>query len=48
MRLVIAEKPSVAQSLSAVLEQGRVRTPDIGGVGTTAEVTDAVIAGLRS
>ncbi len=42
------EEERLMRSLSAVLEQGRVRTPDIGGVGTTAEVTDAVIAGLRS
>ena len=33
----------VERAVAAVLEEGRVRTPDLGGSGTSVEVTDAVI-----
>ncbi len=33
-------------AISAVLQQGAVKTPDIGGTATTTQVTDAVIAKL--
>ena len=34
-------------AVTAVLAEGKVRTPDIGGKSTTTEVTDAVIAALQ-
>jgi isocitrate dehydrogenase (NAD+) len=36
----------VRRAITGVLAQGRVRTADLGGNGTTAEFTDAVIAAL--
>jgi len=37
---------AVEQAVAAVLAEGEVRTPDLGGSNTTAEVTEAVIARL--
>jgi tartrate dehydrogenase/decarboxylase/D-malate dehydrogenase len=34
----------VEKAVAAVLSQGKVRTPDLGGSSTTSEVTEAVIA----
>jgi isocitrate/isopropylmalate dehydrogenase len=36
----------VEQAVAAVLAEGKVRTPDIGGKSSTEEVTDAVIGKL--
>jgi len=33
----------VEQAVAAVLAEGKVRTPDLGGANTTQEVTDAVL-----
>ena len=38
---------SVFDAVAAVLAQGMVRTADLGGSSTTAEVTDAVIVTIR-
>jgi tartrate dehydrogenase/decarboxylase/D-malate dehydrogenase len=37
---------AVRQAVAAVLKAGRPRTPDLGGSATTAQVGDAVLAGL--
>lgn len=42
-----AEADLLMQAITDVLSAGKIRTPDIGGSSTTAEVTDAVIAALR-
>jgi isocitrate/isopropylmalate dehydrogenase len=34
----------VEQAVAAVLAEGQVRTPDLGGANTTQEVTDAVLS----
>jgi isocitrate/isopropylmalate dehydrogenase len=36
----------VERAVAAVLAEGRVRTPDLGGSSSTAEVTDAVLEKL--
>jgi tartrate dehydrogenase/decarboxylase/D-malate dehydrogenase len=43
------EEPAraVDQAVAAVLAEGRVRTPDLGGNSSTHEVADAVIGALR-
>ena len=33
----------VEQAVAAVLAEGNVRTPDLGGTSSTQEVTDAVL-----
>lgn len=38
----------VEAAVAAVLEEGQVRTPDLGGSSSTMEVTDAVIGKLQS
>jgi tartrate dehydrogenase/decarboxylase/D-malate dehydrogenase len=38
----------VQHAIEAVLQEGLVRTPDLGGSATTAEMTDAIVAQLRS
>lgn len=37
---------AVMDAVEDVLEEGRVRTPDLGGKSTTDEMTDAIIAKL--
>jgi tartrate dehydrogenase/decarboxylase/D-malate dehydrogenase len=37
----------VERAVAAVLADGRVRTPDLGGTSRTSEVTDAVLEKLR-
>ncbi len=37
----------VLAAVEAVLAEGRLRTPDLGGQGTTTQMTDAIIAALR-
>jgi isocitrate dehydrogenase (NAD+) len=37
----------VQQAVERVIVRGEVRTPDLGGEATTAELTDAVLAELR-
>ncbi|WP_273381816.1 isocitrate/isopropylmalate family dehydrogenase [Symbiobacterium thermophilum] len=37
---------AVMDAVEDVLEEGRVRTPDLGGKRTTDEMTDAIIAKL--
>jgi isocitrate dehydrogenase (NAD+) len=37
----------IAAALTRVLEEGRVRTPDLGGRAGTRELTDAIIAAIR-
>ncbi len=39
---------AIDAAVRAVLADGRVRTPDLGGASTTAEVTEAVVARLTS
>lgn len=36
----------VEQAVAAVLAEGNVRTPDLGGTSSTSEVTDAVLASM--
>jgi len=47
MMLEHLEQPAAAreveQAVAAVLAEGKVRTPDLGGANTTQEVTDAVL-----
>ena len=43
-----AESALLMQALEKVLEEGKVRTPDIGGASTTTEVTDAVIGTIMA
>ena len=47
MMLEHLEQPAAArdveQAVAAVLADGKVRTPDLGGAGSTQEVTDAVL-----
>ena len=42
-----AEADALMNAIVRVLAEGKIRTPDIGGSSTTAEVADAVIAVLR-
>ena len=39
-------RQSIVGAIEAVLAEGRVRTPDLGGTATTGEVTAAVTARL--
>jgi isocitrate dehydrogenase (NAD+) len=39
---------SVEVAVDTVLSDGRVRTPDLGGTASTADVADAVAAAVRS
>ena len=41
------EAERLMKAISGVLSEGKVRTPDIGGVSTTTQMTDAVLAHLR-
>jgi tartrate dehydrogenase/decarboxylase/D-malate dehydrogenase len=38
----------VDAAVRAVIAEGRVRTPDLGGTARTAEVTEAVLAVVRA
>jgi tartrate dehydrogenase/decarboxylase/D-malate dehydrogenase len=38
---------SIEKAVAAVLAEGNVRTPDLGGSSTTAEMTTAVIERLE-
>lgn len=38
---------AIRQAVAAVLKAGSPRTPDLGGKGTTSQVTEAVLAALR-
>lgn len=38
---------AIERAVAAVLAEGRVRTPDLGGTSSTREVTDAVIAAVN-
>jgi len=50
MMLEHLEQPAAArdveQAVAAVLAEGKVRTPDLGGTNSTQEVTDAVLQGM--
>ena len=37
---------SIRNAVAAVLKQGKVRTPDLGGIAKTADVADAVLKAL--
>jgi isocitrate/isopropylmalate dehydrogenase len=39
-----AAAASVNSAVEAVLAEGRVRTPDMGGSARTTDITDAIIA----
>jgi len=40
------EAQEVEQAIAAVLAEGQVRTPDLGGKSSTEEVTEAVLGKL--
>jgi isocitrate/isopropylmalate dehydrogenase len=42
----IAAAQRVERAVAAVLAEGRVRTPDLGGKSSTGEVTDAILEKL--
>ena len=42
----VCRSPS-APSVAAVLKAGKVRTPDLGGNGTTVAMADAVVAAVK-
>jgi len=37
---------AIERAVADVLEEGRIRTPDLGGASNTREVADAVISRL--
>ena len=52
MMLEHLEQPAAArdveQAVASVLAEGKVRTPDLGGTGSTQEVTDAVLQKIEA
>lgn len=45
---LVQEAGLLMDAMTRVLSEGKIRTPDIGGNSTTSDVTDAVIAGMKS
>jgi tartrate dehydrogenase/decarboxylase/D-malate dehydrogenase len=42
-----AAAEAIRQAVAAVLAEGKVRTPDLGGSHTTADMGNAVVAALQ-